>query len=384
MSEPKTFSKLLIDESPLLVIPSLAVALGNVNEAIVLQQVHYLINEKRKNPKKYTDSFHADRWWTWNSYPEWKSETFPWWSVPTIQRIFAALEKRGLLLVSHNPRNTWDQTKWYSVDYDALDNLVATPSIISNCDTASYQIDTMDNVNLIRSTISKCNDDSTKTSTKTLSKDIAATAAPSSLGDEPVDVTPSKPEVPAVETLPTADANSIPPAPPVAWDDIEAAPAASRGFVAPRGKSKDAIERALTLACVPDGDPRNIRGLLPKIRAAGKDIRARDLCSAEDIMARCVGPDALYYTTYLAEDTEGGLTRPPTPQTIAAWLWNFESMVSKRYKPSRAVSQAELIQQAEERRAARATPEGPPPSLFPRIIPAWQLLSKVRPTPAGD
>jgi hypothetical protein len=40
-------SPLLINESPLQVLPSLAVALGNVNEAIILQQIQCLLKEPK-------------------------------------------------------------------------------------------------------------------------------------------------------------------------------------------------------------------------------------------------------------------------------------------------------------------------------------------------
>jgi len=136
-----------------------------------------------------------------------------------------------------------------------------------------------------------------------------------------------------------------PPAPPVspeqvaadlaAFDALESA--SGREVPPPTGKSKDAIERALILACVPSGDRREVTALMGKIRAAGKTIREGEICTADDIMARCVGPGAVYYTTHFAEDDDGGLTTPPTPQTIAVWIWKFEERRSKRWKPTLSI-----------------------------------------------
>ena len=83
-------SKLLIQESPLTFQPSLAVAIG-INEAIVLQQIHYwLSNSKNKGYEQ--DGYK----WVYNTYAEWKETNFPFWSENTIQRIFTNLEEMGL------------------------------------------------------------------------------------------------------------------------------------------------------------------------------------------------------------------------------------------------------------------------------------------------
>lgn len=105
--------KLLIDEPPLQVLPSLAEAIG-INEAIVLQQVHYWI---QKNGKE-----HDERLWTYNSYANWQKQ-FPFYSERTIQRIFKNLEEKNLVLVGNYNKLVMDKTKWYSINYDELDKL---------------------------------------------------------------------------------------------------------------------------------------------------------------------------------------------------------------------------------------------------------------------
>jgi len=102
-------SRLLIDEPPLQVLPSLAVAIG-LNEAMIVQQVHYWLLTSRHD--------HDGRTWIYNTVDEWQ-EQFPFWSKRTIERALAALEKAGYLLVGHYGE-AWDRTKWYTLDYDAL------------------------------------------------------------------------------------------------------------------------------------------------------------------------------------------------------------------------------------------------------------------------
>lgn len=110
----KRDSRLLINEHPLQVLPSLAVAVG-LNEALFIQQVHYWLDTSKH--------VHEERRWIYNSYEEWQKQ-LPFWSVSTIRRIVANLEEQGVLLVGHFSSNKLDRTKWYTINYDAIDSLV--------------------------------------------------------------------------------------------------------------------------------------------------------------------------------------------------------------------------------------------------------------------
>jgi Fe2+ or Zn2+ uptake regulation protein len=103
-------SKLLISEHPLQVLPSLAVAIG-LNEAIVLQQVHYWLQTKPK--------MHDGRPWVYNSATEWQQQ-FPFWSVPTIRRILNNLREAGILEVGNFNPDPQDRTLWYTINYAKL------------------------------------------------------------------------------------------------------------------------------------------------------------------------------------------------------------------------------------------------------------------------
>lgn len=107
--------RLIFDESPLVVSPSLASTIG-LGEAIVLQQIHYWTQRSEK--------VHDGKCWTYNSYPDWQLQ-FPWWSERTIQRIIVNLEKRGLIIIGNFNKMKMDKTKWYRINYDVLDTISA-------------------------------------------------------------------------------------------------------------------------------------------------------------------------------------------------------------------------------------------------------------------
>ncbi len=120
-------SKLLIEESPLTFQPSLAIKIG-LNEAIVLQQVHYWINNP-KNKGYEQDGFK----WVYNTYAEWKEANFPFWSENTIQRTFSNLEDAGLIVSIQPMKGKYDRTKYYRIDHTKLD-MFDDPKLVRSLD----------------------------------------------------------------------------------------------------------------------------------------------------------------------------------------------------------------------------------------------------------
>ncbi|MBO0385649.1 conserved phage C-terminal domain-containing protein [Staphylococcus haemolyticus] len=106
-------SNLLIDDYPILVLPNLATEIG-LNEAIVLQQMHYWLKKSNHN--------YDGRRWIYNSYKEWEQH-FPFWSNATIRRTISSLEKQELLFVDNYNKAGFDNTKWYSIDYFKLEGV---------------------------------------------------------------------------------------------------------------------------------------------------------------------------------------------------------------------------------------------------------------------
>lgn len=104
-------NRLLIDDYPIQVLPKLAEEIG-LNEAIILQQIHYWLNGKNAHVRD-------GKRWVYNTYEGWR-EQFPFWSVATIRRVIGSLERKKLLLISNYNKAGFDKTKWYSIDYAEL------------------------------------------------------------------------------------------------------------------------------------------------------------------------------------------------------------------------------------------------------------------------
>lgn len=111
----------LLNESPLLVLPSLAVAVG-LEGSILLQQLHYWATKAEPRDD--------GRPWVYNTLKQWADE-FPFWSERTVRRVLADLRSKGLIDVEEF--NAWrgDRTSFYAINYDALEALgVDTPPYV--------------------------------------------------------------------------------------------------------------------------------------------------------------------------------------------------------------------------------------------------------------
>lgn len=128
---------LLIEEPPLQVLPSLAKSIG-LNEAIVLQQIHYWLR-KSNNVKD-------GHKWIYNSMPNWQKQ-FNFWSLPTVKRVFRSLEKQDLLITANYNKAGFDKTKWYRINYEKLQHMSRRSdqndtTMVSNWTDGSDQNDT--------------------------------------------------------------------------------------------------------------------------------------------------------------------------------------------------------------------------------------------------
>lgn len=115
------FKELFIDKSKTLIINTdLALVLGDLNEAIVLNQLNYWIEINKKAEKNLVDG----KYWVYNSYSDWRINNFPYWSEKTIQRAFTRLENKGVVLSANYNKLAIDKTKWYTIDTEKLQELV--------------------------------------------------------------------------------------------------------------------------------------------------------------------------------------------------------------------------------------------------------------------
>ncbi|MGE7666628.1 conserved phage C-terminal domain-containing protein [Ureibacillus composti] len=107
-------TKVLMKETALLLFPQLAAKIG-LNEAIVLQQLHFRL---QGSPLKY-DSY------TWynHTYAKWRTQ-FPFWSEGTIKRLFQKLEREGFIISTYKyNQNPTVHLKWYRINYEKLQEL---------------------------------------------------------------------------------------------------------------------------------------------------------------------------------------------------------------------------------------------------------------------
>jgi hypothetical protein len=109
-----------------------AVALG-LNEAIVLQQLRYLIGTAEGNPRHTFEG----RVWVWNTYGQWATEQIPFLSAQTIKRAMCSLESKGIVL--SRQRNSYNRTKLYSVDEEALARTVGSSAEATAFDASHRQ-----------------------------------------------------------------------------------------------------------------------------------------------------------------------------------------------------------------------------------------------------
>lgn len=148
-------SKLLINESPLQVQPSLAMAIG-LNEAIFLQQLHYWLGASRlyKNNQK----------WIYNTHSEWLMQ-LKYMSLATLKRTIKSLKEQKLIHVERFDKKRSNQVNYYSIDYsilsiieqnimqaiDSIDQLKMSQSNSSNCTDAVAQNEPMDQLKMSQS-----------------------------------------------------------------------------------------------------------------------------------------------------------------------------------------------------------------------------------------
>lgn len=109
-----------------------AVALG-LTEAIVVQQLRYLVSTVEGDPRRTFEG----RVWVWNSYDQWATEQIPFLSAQTIKRAMRSLESKGIVL--SRQRNSYNRTKFYSVDEEALARAVGSSAEATAFDASRRQ-----------------------------------------------------------------------------------------------------------------------------------------------------------------------------------------------------------------------------------------------------
>ncbi|YAF98946.1 MAG: hypothetical protein AB3A66_28515 (plasmid) [Nodularia sp. CChRGM 3473] len=108
-------SKLITPESPLLVPPLMAAEIG-LEEAVILQQIHYfcLISKHIKED---------GRRWFWKTLNDW-GQTLPFLSISAIRRAIANLRDNFKLIdVCRHSQKTWYQANWFTINVENVQAL---------------------------------------------------------------------------------------------------------------------------------------------------------------------------------------------------------------------------------------------------------------------
>jgi len=109
----------LVNEYPLVLMPTLAKHIG-LNEAILLQQINYWLSKKKH--------FYDGQYWTYNTHKEWLKQ-FPFFSESTLRRTIKNLEDNKILISNKYNKSSYDQTKWYTIDFNVLDSYLPDASV---------------------------------------------------------------------------------------------------------------------------------------------------------------------------------------------------------------------------------------------------------------
>lgn len=120
---------MIIEEQPMMVLRSLAVAIG-LDEALVVQQMYWLL-QNEGNGKE----LNGHRW-LYNTYEQWQKTFFPFWSTRTLRRIFDGLEEMRLV-ESCQPEGVRSRRKWYRLNIGMIQKLrVDGPGMLKNLEPA--------------------------------------------------------------------------------------------------------------------------------------------------------------------------------------------------------------------------------------------------------
>lgn len=115
-------TRFLINEAPLQIFPTLARKIG-LNEAIVLQQMHYWLHLNGNNQHE-----------VYNTSEQWQKQ-FPFWSLETIKHTIVSLKRQNLIIDIKINQNKSNQCLRYTINYKALEDIKACGNRLGQIDT---------------------------------------------------------------------------------------------------------------------------------------------------------------------------------------------------------------------------------------------------------
>ena len=106
----------------------IATKLGDINAAVIIQQLHYWL---QKDVGVIIDGIK----WIYNSFEAWVKEQFKWLSVWQFRQAMNLLRSLGIVKVIRYKARQWNQTNYYTLDYDRLHEFLGTESSTSTTDS---------------------------------------------------------------------------------------------------------------------------------------------------------------------------------------------------------------------------------------------------------
>tara|TARA_R110001592_G_scaffold91274_1_gene267351 strand:+ start:3928 stop:5037 length:1110 start_codon:yes stop_codon:yes gene_type:complete len=114
---------LLYDEPPIAISPTLC-RMISLQAAVLLQQLHYWLQQKSAAPDRYKDHYINGRYWVHWTYEQLQKQIPLGKSIDPHKRLIKELSSLGVLLVEQHRASEWDRTNYYSIDYKCFDELV--------------------------------------------------------------------------------------------------------------------------------------------------------------------------------------------------------------------------------------------------------------------
>ena len=114
---------LLFDEPPVAISPTLC-RLLSLQAAVLLQQLHYWLQQKAAAPDRYKDHYINGRYWVYWTHEQLQKSVPLGKSIDPYKRLIKELKSLGILLVEQHRAGAWDRTNFYSIDYKCFDSYI--------------------------------------------------------------------------------------------------------------------------------------------------------------------------------------------------------------------------------------------------------------------
>ncbi|VEP16091.1 conserved hypothetical protein [Hyella patelloides LEGE 07179] len=108
----------------------IASALGDINSAVIVQQLHYWMQ------KEGVGTIIEGVKYVYNTFEKWVREQFQWLSIWQFRKSMNLLRQLEIVKVIRYKSQEWNQTNYYSLDYNRLREIIKpkSPETISNSD----------------------------------------------------------------------------------------------------------------------------------------------------------------------------------------------------------------------------------------------------------